>query len=140
MLVDTNVLVRLVTKHPPGMFEGARRYLQEAERRGEKLAVHPVHVTEALFVLEGKVYSLQPEQAASELRQLLTMEVLEVDDGPAVLEALRRYPLSGLDFPDVLIAEIARLRGATVLSFDRKIARLGVRVVDPAEYGTRQQD
>lgn len=133
MLVDTNVLIRMVTKHPEAMYRAARTYLEAAENLGQRLTVHPVHVTEALFVLEGRVYGLKAAEAAGEMRQLLSMEVLEVIDGPAVMEALRRYPASGVNFPDVLLAELARMRSTGVVSFDRGLMRLGVQVVVPGE-------
>ncbi len=35
------------------------------------------------------------------------------------------------DFPDVLICELARVDGDEVLTFDRKMARLGVPIRTP---------
>lgn len=122
------------------MFEAARAYLERLEHSStlQRLMVHPAHVCEAVFVLEGKVYQMSSAQTAHNLRQVLSLAVFEVVDEAAVINALVTYPASNLDFPDVLLCELARLRDDTVLSFERKLARLGVRVVVPGvEDGRR---
>lgn len=131
--VDTNILVRLVTKNPPAMFEVARSYLEALERSPEPppLMVHPAHICEAIFVLEGKIYGLSPAEAAHDLRQVLSVALFKVVDEAAVVSALIAYPHSNLDYPDVLLCELARQRGASVLTFERKLARLGVPLVVP---------
>jgi predicted nucleic-acid-binding protein len=96
---------------------------------------------QAIFVLEGKIYGMiakheWPAQAAHDLRQVLSLAVFKVVDEAAVVNALITYPQSNLDFPDVLLCELARSGGASVLSFERKLARLGVQVVVP---GTDQR-
>ena len=132
MLVDANVLLRLITKHPEDLYEGARSYVQRCEVEGRRLSVHPMHVAEVVFVLEGQVYGLTPKEAAQEILHLLSLEVLDVLDGAALLETLRRYPDSNLDFPDVFLVELARTMDTGIVSFDRKIQRMGIPMVVPA--------
>ena len=62
---------------------------------------------------------------------LLSSDRFEVIDALAVSNALSAYPASNLDFPDVLICELARIGGGQVLTFDRKMARLGVPLIQP---------
>jgi predicted nucleic acid-binding protein len=132
VFVDTNVLVCLITKHPEPMHRAARAWFERADEQGLRAMVHPVHIAEAVFVLEGRVYGLPPRVASDELRVLLSAQVLTIQDELAVVRALERYPDTGLDFPDVLLAELARVAEKDVLSFDSDIARLGVRVVVPS--------
>jgi predicted nucleic acid-binding protein len=131
MLVDTNVPVRLVTRHPEEMYRAAKLFLEEVERWGNRLSVHPVHVAEALCVLESMVYRLPPVQVAWELEGLPSMDILEVMDGLAVIAALRLCLHSALEFTDVLFAEFARATRTGVVTFDRDLARLGVPIVNP---------
>jgi len=131
--VDTNILVRLVVQSPEPMYQAVRGYLEalEASPTPDPLRVHPAHVCEAIFVLEGKVYGMSPANAAHDLRQVLSLGVFEVLDEAVVVNALLAYPRSNLDFPDVLLCELARLHGSAVFSFERKLARLGVEVIVP---------
>ena len=62
---------------------------------------------------------------------LLSSDRFEVIDALVVDNALSAYPASKLDFPDVLICELARVGGGQVLTFDRKMARLGVPLIQP---------
>lgn len=132
MWVDTNVLLRLITRQPESMYRAARASVERAEAQGLPLKVHSVHVAEAVYVLEGRVYGLSPRVACEELLVLLSAEVLSVQDELPVMRALERYPGAGVDFPDVLLAELARISADDVLSFDNRLQRLGVRVVSPA--------
>lgn len=132
MFVDANVLIRLVTRHPEPMYRAARAWLEYADAQALRLRVHPVHVAEAVFVLEGRVYGLASGVVSAELLTLLSAQVLAVQDEIPVVRALERYPGTSLDFPDVLLAELARAADVDVLSFDANIGRLGVRVVTPS--------
>jgi hypothetical protein len=49
-----------------------------------------------------------------------------VVDEAAVVNVLLVYPQSKLDYPDVPLCELARQEGASVLSFERKLAWLGL--------------
>ncbi|HGY09090.1 MAG TPA: type II toxin-antitoxin system VapC family toxin [Oceanithermus profundus] len=122
LIVDANVLLRLITREPRGMYEAARNFLLELEEDGEKAAVHPVHAAEVIYVLEGELYGLAPAEAAGELLTLLEGRVFAPVEEPALLRALAAYPGSGLDFPDVFLLAWAREHGLRALSFDRKLA------------------
>jgi predicted nucleic-acid-binding protein len=114
------------------MYRAARASVERAEAEGLPLKVHPVHIAEAVYALEGWVYGLSPRVASEELLILLSAEVLSVQDELPVMRALQRYPDAGVDFADVLLAELARIGADDVLSFDNCIQRLGVRVVSPS--------
>ncbi len=128
MWADTNILIRLATKSPIEQYEAVETFFEQTK---DPIHVHAAHVCEAIFVLEGQVYQMTPQNAAQVLGIVLSVEALTVVDDAAVTRALAVYPASNLDFPDVLICELARVAGTQVLSFDRKIARLGVTVIKP---------
>jgi predicted nucleic-acid-binding protein len=56
MWADTNILVRLVTQHPTPQFQAVQTYLQTVTTA---IKVHPAHICEALYVLEGQVYQFE---------------------------------------------------------------------------------
>lgn len=132
LIADANVLLRLVTRAPEPMFRAARDFVLGLEERGRRLMVHPMHVAEAIYVLEGEVYGLSPEEAARELGTLLTARVFEPLDEAVLTRALKAYPGRGLDFPDAFLLAWAEEYGGQVVSFDRGLRKAGTSVIDPA--------
>jgi predicted nucleic-acid-binding protein len=117
--VDTNVLVRLITRDD-------RSQLAIADAFVERGAWVPQLVlAETLWVLES-AYHLKPAQIAAAIEMLLEHEHLTLQDADVVLAALERYRWQpALGFPDCLVLEIARKAGHLPLgTFDRTLARL----------------
>jgi predicted nucleic acid-binding protein len=133
VIADANFLLRLITKHPQPMYRAARAFALEAEREGIPIEVHPMHVAEAVYVLEGRIYGLSPRETTKGLLALLAARPFAPREEEALLAALEAYPESGLDFPDVFLAKLARTEGKRVVSFDRKIAQAGVKPLVPRE-------
>jgi predicted nucleic-acid-binding protein len=64
------------------------------------------------------------------LDDLLATASLEVDEAPAVRQAIAQYRNPGVDFHDALIATLATARGAQAVTFDAKASkRLGMRLL-----------
>ena len=128
MWADTNILVRLITKSPTMQYQAVVQFLSQVSK---PVFVHPAHVCEAMFVLEGNYYHYSALQATQELALALSATCFNVIDAAAIANTLRLYPASNLDFSDVLICELARVNNDEVLSFDRKMSRLGVPIRQP---------
>jgi len=135
MIADANVLLRLITRTPEPLFLAARDFLLEAEGKGQRVQVHPMHVAEAVYVLEGRVYGLSRNVVARELLTLLEARVFEPVDGEVLVKALRAYPEAGLDFPDVFLLAWAEEYGSQVVSFDKELQNAGMMVLNPADTG-----
>ncbi len=120
-IADANFLLRLITKVPASHYRKARDEALAVEEVGGAIEVHPVHVAEALYVLEGRVYAVPPAEAAASLLALLESRPFKPRESQALLNALRRYPDSGLDFADVFLAELLVAEGKMPLTFDQKL-------------------
>ena len=118
--VDTNVLVRLVTRDDPRQVAAAEAFVA----RGAW--VPHVVLVEAIWELTS-VYELEAPALATAVEMLLNHRDLTVQDADAVaaaLEQYRRNPTVG--FSDCLVLEVARKAGHLPLgTFDRALARLG---------------
>lgn len=117
--VDTNVLVRLVTR------DDARQSAAADEFVAKGAWVSHLALAEATWVLAA-VYGLNAPTIATALEMLLQHEHLSLQE-PAVVEgALKRYRQSpALGFSDCLTLEVARKAGHLPLgTFDRKLARI----------------
>jgi predicted nucleic-acid-binding protein len=117
--VDTNVLVRLITRDDPRQVTAAESFVA----RGAWVS-HLV-LAETLWVLES-VYGLDAARRATAVDMLLNHRSLTIQDPDVVTAALaqfRRKPF--LDFSDCLILEIARKGGHLPLgTFDRDLGKL----------------
>jgi predicted nucleic-acid-binding protein len=117
--VDTNVLVRLVTRDDPAQVRAAEAFVQ-----GGAWISHVV-LAETTWVL-ASAYDLDHAAIATVVEMLLSHQALTVQDGDVVLAALatyRRRP--SLGFSDCLVLELARKAGHTPLgTFDRKLGGL----------------
>ncbi len=117
--VDTNVLVRLVTRDDA-------RQVAAAEAFVEKGAWVPqLALAEATWVLSA-VYDLDASAIATAVEMLLLHKDLTLEESEVVasaLEVFRRRPALG--FSDCLMLEVARKAGHLPLgTFDRNLGKL----------------
>ena len=117
--VDTNVLVRLLTRDAPAQVTAAESFVAGGA------GVSHLALAEAMWVLAA-VYDRTPSDIAVAVEMLLNHQHLTVQDGDVVANALeffRRRPSVG--FSDCLILEVTRKAGHLPLgTFDRGLARL----------------
>ena len=117
--VDTNLLVRLVTRDDP-------RQLAAAERFVERGAWVPhLVLAEASWVLTS-VYDRSPAEVATAVEMLLNHQHLSLQDPDAVIEAVAHFRARpALGFSDCLVLAIVRKAGHVPLgTFDRNLAKL----------------
>jgi predicted nucleic-acid-binding protein len=117
--VDTNVLVRLVTRDNPSQVAAAEDFVA----RGAWVS-HLV-LAEVTWVLQS-VYDSGPEEIAAGLEMLLSHQHLTLQDSEVVVAAVERFrKRPALGFSDCLVLEVARKAGHLPLgTFDRVLGRL----------------
>jgi predicted nucleic-acid-binding protein len=117
--VDTNVLVRLVTRDDARQVRAAEAFVSKGAW------VSHLVVAETTWVL-GAAYDLDHSTIATAIEMLLSHTSLTIQDADVVVAALgnyRRRP--SLGFSDCLVLEIARKAGHTPLgTFDRGLGRI----------------
>ena len=116
--VDTNVLVRLITRDDARQTSAAESFI----RNGAWVSM--LALAEAVWVL-GTVYDLTAREQAAAIEMLLNHRDLVMQDGEtlaAALELFRTKP--SLGFSDCLMLEVARKAGHLPLgTFDRNLAK-----------------
>jgi predicted nucleic-acid-binding protein len=117
--VDTNVLVRLITRDDPRQVATAEAFLA-----GGAWVSHVV-LAETAWVLAA-VYELETASIATAVEMLLNHQHLSLQDADVVAAALARYRAKpGIALSDCLVLEIARKAGHVPLgTFDRQLAKL----------------
>ena len=117
--VDTNVLVRLVTRDDARQVAAAEAFVAKGAW------VPHLALAEATWVL-ASVYDRGPEAVATAVEMLLNHQHLTLQDSDAVaaaVERFRRRPAPG--FSDCLILEVSRKAGHGPLgTFDRDLGKL----------------
>ena len=117
--VDTNVLVRLVTRDDAKQAAAAEAFIE----RGAWVS-HLVLV-EATWVL-ATVYDVAAAELAVAIDMLLNHKALTMQDADVVALALQQFQAKpGLGFSDCLVLEVARKAGHLPLgTFDRNLGKL----------------
>ena len=117
--VDTNVLVRLVTRDDERQVAAAEAFVASGAW------VPHLALAEATWVL-ASVYDREPEAIATAVEMLLHHQHLTLQDADTVaaaVEQFRRRPVVG--FSDCLMVEIARKAGHGPLgTFDRDLGKI----------------
>lgn len=117
--VDTNVLVRLITRDDERQVEAAEVFVSKGAW------VSHLVLAEAVWVLDS-VYGRTSEQIAKAIGMLLDHRDLTVQDRDVVevvLKTFRKH--KRVSFSDILILEIARKNGhLPVGSFDRQFTTI----------------
>ena len=123
--VDTNLLVRLITRDDPKQVTAAEAFVAGGAWAGQ------VVLAETTWVLSA-VYRLRPAAIAAAVDMLLNHEHMSLQDADVVAAALASYRAApGTSFSDCLVVEAARKAGhQPVGTFDRRLAKLeGVRLL-----------
>lgn len=117
--VDTNVLVRLITRDDEAQLRSAEAFVS----KGAWISL--LVLAELTWVLSA-AYEVEHGDIATAVEMLLNHETLTVQDpevASAALEQYRRRPALG--YSDCLVLEIARKAGHTPLgTFDKSLGKI----------------
>lgn len=117
--VDTNVLIRHITRDDPALARRATRLLEH----GTTLILTPVVFLETAYVLRT-VYGYPRELIARILKEILAMPAIATDS-ELLATALQLHVQRGCGLTDAVIAAHALIDGPPVVaSFDRGLDRV----------------
>ncbi len=127
--LDTNILVRYLTKDDPNLAARAYAFLQEVEQGTRAVAMTEAVLAEAIYVLSSKrLYNIPRPEIVKRLLPVILLKSLRIgckpSDKQVYTDALHLYETTTLDFPDVLTVARMRHEGVqTVISFDTDFDR-----------------
>jgi len=122
--LDTNVLVRFVVRDHEVQFQRARRLIKREVGSDEAVLVSLLVLLETEWVLRSR-YGLPKIEIMATISGLLDATDLELEDEPAVEEALYIWKDSAAEFADCLIgAHHRRLGCRATASFDARAVKL----------------
>ena len=134
--LDTNVILRYLTRDDEAKAEACYRLFQRASRDEEELFTCEAIVTEVVYVLSSRraPYRLSRAEIRERLVPILTIRGLRLPQKHVYIEALDIYvSFPSLDFEDALaIAHMNRLGIEEIMSYDRDFDRVaGIQRVEP---------
>ena len=117
--VDTNVLVRLITRDEAAQVAAAERFVEKGAW------VSHLALAEMTWVLKA-VYERSPADIATAIDLLLNHRELSLQDPDVVAAALEKFrSRPAVGFSDCLLLEIARRAGQLPIgTFDRSLGKL----------------
>ena len=122
--LDTNVLVRFLVRDHEAQFERARRLIKREVGAQERVLISLMVLLETEWVLRSR-YGLQKTHIIDAISGLLDATELELEDEPAVEEALYLWKDSAADFADCLIgAHHRRLGCRATATFDATAVKI----------------
>ena len=123
--LDTNILVRYLTKDDPEKAARAYAFLQEVEQGARTVAMTEAGFAEVVFVLSSKrLYHIPRHEIVKRLLPVVLLKGLRIGCKPSekqiYTDALHLYETTPLDLADALTIARMRHEGVqTVISFDR---------------------
>lgn len=115
-LLDTNCLLRYLLDDIP---EQAHMVAQAVE---DGACTSPVFISEAVYVLAGRVYGFERSEVANALITLL--DDIDCEHAPAMRRALVLFANTSLDFPDCVLAARHEVEAQPIMTFDKKLQQL----------------
>ncbi|MCD8511230.1 MAG: type II toxin-antitoxin system VapC family toxin [Bacillus sp. (in: Bacteria)] len=117
LLVDTNVLIRLLVKDDPGKFETIVKLVEKVEKNELTLVIPTVTLAECCWLLKS-YYKLEKKLISEYLIDILQSENVEAEED-IVIDALILYAEKNVDFADALIS-CKTNHSVDVLTWDKK--------------------
>jgi predicted nucleic-acid-binding protein len=122
--VDTNVLVRYLTRDDQPQYEKARRLIDREVAKGEPILVSLLVMLETEWVLRSR-YEMAKAGVITAFSALLDAADLKIEDELSVEAAVYSWKDSAADFADCLIeARNRRLGCRATATFDGRALRL----------------
>jgi len=122
--IDTNVLVRYLTRDDPEQYQAAKRFLESNCTREEPGYVNVIVLCELAWVLTS-LYDATDEELADIIDQFLRTHQLQIERRDQVRAALEQYKRHPAGFPDCLLGQLNQNAGCEeTITFDQDAAAM----------------
>ncbi|PYR69272.1 MAG: hypothetical protein DMF87_26760 [Acidobacteria bacterium] len=122
--LDTNLLIRYLTKDDSAQYAKASRLIEQAVQRDERLLINSIVLCEITWVLDA-AYKYSRADIADALERILHTAQFDVERAPEARQALDDFRSTQAGFADALIGRINRSLGAPrTATFDRGLKGL----------------
>src|SRR5947209_5620587 len=118
--LDTNLIIRYLTRDDPAKAARAYAFLQEVEKGNEVVTTTEAVIAEIVHVLSSKrIYNYPRADIVKRLLPVLQLKGLRFLDKNICIDALVLYAQTTIDFVDCLVVAKMKRKGIkTLVSFD----------------------
>ena len=122
--IDTNVLIRYLTRDNQPLYENERRLIDREVAKGKPVLVSLLVLLQTEWVLRSR-YEMAKAEIIAAFSALLDTADLAFEDEPSLETAIYTWKESAVDFADCLIdARNRRLGCRATATFDSKALKL----------------
>jgi len=122
--LDTNLLIRYLTKDDTSQFTKVKRLIEEAVERDERLLINCAVLCEVTWVLDT-AYEYSRADIADALERILETAQFDIERAHEARQALGDFRSTKAGFADALIGRVNRALGAKqTFTFDRDLKAL----------------
>lgn len=134
VFLDTNILIRYLTKDDPEKAARAYAFLLQVEQGTTLATTAEAVIAEVVYVLSSKtLYNVPRPTIRQRLIAIIDLPGLRLPNKPIYRRVLDLYATTNLDFVDcVVVAQMERAKLTRLLSFDRDFDAIpGITRVEP---------
>ena len=122
--LDTNLLVRYLTRDDPSQYAQVTDFIDRAIARGDRFVINNAVLCELVWVLRT-AYECSREEIARALDHILGTAQFDIERADDARQAVRDFQSTKADFSDALIGRVNRSLGADrTVTFDRNLKGL----------------
>lgn len=115
LYLDTNVILRYLLEDCEQFINQSKEYIEN-----NKTYIRNEVFAEVVYVL-NKTYQVPRSEIANILKELLTINDMEVDSQEVLILAFEIFETKNIDFVDSLLCAYSNLQKIDVVSFDKKL-------------------
>ncbi|NET58059.1 MAG: type II toxin-antitoxin system VapC family toxin [Symploca sp. SIO2E6] len=116
--LDTNILIRYVTRDNEQQWQQATAIIEESEQ----CLIPNIVLCEMIWVLRGEPYKFTKDEILEVIELMIQTPKFEFENRSIIYQALQRTKQGRADFSDYLIGAISYHIGSTeTVTFDRKL-------------------
>ncbi|MDP2948411.1 MAG: PIN domain-containing protein [Chloroflexota bacterium] len=131
--LDTNIILRFLLRDEEAKFQRCFDLLKRAERGEEKLETSDLVISEVVWVLESKPYSLDRDRIRDLVLPIVQLRGLRLSGKRVFERAFQVYGDKAIDFIDAYNAATMERRGLNeIYSYDADFERVeGIKRLEP---------
>lgn len=120
VLIDTNIIVRILLNDNPLLFKRAKELIEKEEKI---LVLDPI-VFEVFYVLENNIYNTPKKEAVLSVRRFLKQRKVVLENKELIELTLDKYNETNISVPDAYLLARNILNKDKVITFDKKLNKL----------------
>lgn len=124
IVIDTNVILRLLLGDIPQQTQKSKKLFQAIEKGRKKGMISVLVINELVWILEH-FYQQKRKDYLPPILKLLSLRKIKILEGKKglLIRVLGKMRESSLDFVDLYLVSLAKEKGLSLKSFDKKLIR-----------------